>query len=170
MDPEDSLSLDHGIPAPETYLPGSPLWFWWLMAAGIFLLLILASFLYRAFRKKTLPPLLPPPHDFYAAAALRLRELEAGCDSRPLSEMAADCSLTIRAYLADSLSEPALYETVEEFKARQVELPREAETLLTSLNDVKYARSAIDPARAREFIEHSKQCLETIHTAQNLKA
>lgn len=168
MDPEAPLTLDHGIPDPETYLPGTSPWLWWLVGAGILVFLILAWFLYRHFRKDKVSPPVLPKRDFYAAASSRLRELENDCDSRPLSEVAAHCSLAIRLYLAGSLSEPALYETVEEFKARQPDLPREAENLLSDLNEAKYSRSTIDPDRAREFIDRSKQCLKTIHAAQNV--
>jgi hypothetical protein len=76
--------------------------------------------------------------------------------------------LAIRGYLAGSMSEPALYETVEEFKARQPNLPREAEALLTDLNAAKYSKSTIAPEQARDFVARSKQCLKTIHAAHTV--
>ncbi len=168
MDSEAPLSLDHGIPDPETYLPGTPPWVWWLVVAAVLLSLLLLWFIISYFRPSKVTPPSLPKRDFYAAASRSLRELEEDAHSRPLAEVAAHSSLAIRVYLAGSLSEPALYETVEEFKARQPNLPREAEALLSDLNDAKYSRSTIDPERARDFIDRSKQCLKTIHSAQNV--
>ncbi len=168
MDPESPLTLDHGIPDPETYLPGTPPWVWWLVAAGVILVLLLLWLLARHLNKsKPRPPTLQK-RDFYGTASQSLRTLESDCETRPLAEIAAHCSLALRGYLASSMSEPALYETVEEFKARQPDLPREAEDLLTDLNDAKYARSTVDAERASGFIERSLACLKTIHAAQNV--
>jgi len=168
MDPENPPTLEHGIPDPETYLPGTPVWMWCALAAAIILLLLLILWLVRKFSHKNSPPPLPPKHDFHDAALKSLRALKEDSDSRPLAEVSAHCSLALRSYLAGSRSEPALYETVEEFKARQPDLPREAEALLTDLNDTKYAKSKVDPERARDFIDRSEQCLQTLHSAQTI--
>lgn len=168
MDPEAPLTLDHDIPAPETYLPGTPEWVWWSGSIGVILALIAILMLVKFLRrpKSTVPAI--PKRDFYAAASKSLRSLDEQCESLPLAEIAAHSSLAIRVYLAGSMSEPALYETVEEFKARQPDLPREAEALLTDLNAAKYSKSTIAPEQARDFVTRSKQCLKTIHAAQNV--
>lgn len=168
MDTENPPSLEHGIPDPETYLPGTPGWVWWAIVGGVILLLLAGWFLFKLlYRPSTQPPGLPT-RDFYGSAMNRIKSLESDCDSKPLGEVAAHASLAIRSYLASSMSEPALYETVEEFKARQTNLPGEAETLLTDLNDTKYSKSTIDGEKAREFITRSQECLKTIHSARTV--
>ncbi|MFT6179958.1 MAG: hypothetical protein ACI9NQ_001976 [Paracoccaceae bacterium] len=168
MDPEAPLTLDHDIPAPETYLPGTPEWVWWSGSMGIVLAIILLWLLVKFLRRPKAGPPVIPKRDFYAAASKSLRSLEKNCESLPLAEVAAHSSLAIRGYLAGSMSEPALYETVEEFKARQPNLPREAEALLTDLNAAKYSKSTIAPEQARDFVARSKQCLKTIHAAHTV--
>lgn len=167
MDQEELPTLNHGIDAPETFLPAPPTWVPWAIAAGIILTLILIGFIIWIFRKPKAA--LPPPlRDFYAIASQRLDDLEGDCESSPLAEIAAQSSLAIRSYLAGSMSEPALYETVEEFKARQPNLPSEAEEILNDLNDAKYSKSTIDLERARSFVTRSQRCLRSIHASQNV--
>lgn len=170
MDPDTSPSLDHGLPDPVTYLPGTPPWVWALTVVAVLFILSTSYFLFRHFQGKQPASPTLPPKDFYAAALQSLGEIEGECETRPLAEVAAQCSLSLRTYLAGSLSEPALYETVEEFRARQGELPSEAENLLSDLNEAKYSRSKADPTRAQAFIGQSKQCLKTIHSAQNIRS
>ena len=168
MDPEKPPSLDHGINDPETFLPESINWMPWIIAGAVLLTLLLICFITWFFQKnKTLPPALPQK-DFYPIASRNLRELEAECDSSPLAEIAAQASLAIRAYLAGSMSEPALYETAEEFTVRKGNLPRETEELLNDLNEAKYSRSTIDFERARTFVTRSQHCLKTMHAAKNV--
>ncbi|MEJ6719098.1 MAG: hypothetical protein QNK82_11465 [Akkermansiaceae bacterium] len=168
MDTKKKPTLEHGIPDPETYLPGTPEWIWWAIGGGLLLLLLAIWGLFKLLHRPSVSPPEKPTQDFFGSALKRLKSLEPECPSRPLAEIAAHASLAIRAYLANSMSEPALYETVEEFKARQSNLPREAETLLTDLNNAKYARSSIDAERAHEFVARSRQCLETIHSARTV--
>lgn len=168
MDTKNPPALEHGIPDPETYLPGTPAWVWWAVAGAVVLLLLAGWLLFKLLRRPAIQPPGLPSRDFYGAAEKRLKSLESECDSRPLGEIAAHASLAIRSYLAGSMSEPALYETVEEFKARQTNLPREAETLLSDLNDTKYSKSSVNGERAREFVTRSKECLKTIHSARTV--
>jgi len=169
MDPDTPPSLEHGIPDPETYLPGTPIWVWWATAVGGLLLLLIVWWLWKFFRRSSNAPPLMPKRDFFAAAMKSLESLKLDCDSRPLAEIAAHSSLAVRGYLAGSMSEPSLYETVEEFKARQPNLPREAETLLTDLNEAKYSKSTVHSERARDFVTRSEQCLKTLHAARTVK-
>lgn len=168
MDPENTPSLDHGIPAPESYLPENPLWHSWPHALAIFLLSLSLIWLFRYFRKEKITPSPPPEKDFYATALQSLQQLEAQCETQALAKIAAHCSLAIRSYLASSHSDPALYQTTEEFEAQQVRLSPKITTLLANLNASKYDRSSIDPARARHFLKESQHCLTEVHTAQNL--
>ncbi len=168
MDTENPPTLEHGIPDPETYLPGTPEWLWWAIGGGVLLFLLMAWGLFKIFYRPAIAPPVIPKRDFFGMALKKLNSLEPECSNHPLAEIAAQASLALRAYLAGSMSEPALYETVEEFKARKTNLPREAETLLSDLNDAKYARSTIDTEKSREFITRSRQCLETIHSARTV--
>ena len=59
-----------------------------------------------------------------------LDSLEAEANERLISEIAAEASLAIRTYLAGAQAEPALYETIEEFHARQTILPADANHVL----------------------------------------
>jgi len=168
MDPEKPPSLDHGINDPETFLPEPITWIPWAIAGAVLLILLLIWLTVWFFKKTKARPPAPPQKDFYPIASRNLRELEAECHSSPLAEIAARASLAIRAYLAGSMSEPALYETAEEFTARQGNLPRETEELLNDLNEAKYARSTIDPERAKGFVTRSQNCLKTTHAARNV--
>jgi len=153
MEQQEKLpTLNHGVDAPETFLPAAPTWYPWAIAAAIILILLLICVLIRIFRKpKATPPSLPK-ENFFQIASENLEKLVGQGDTRPLAEIAAHSSLAIRSYLAGSISEPALYETVEEFKARQVDLPNEAEELLSDLNEAKYSKSTIAPDKAQAFV------------------
>lgn len=168
MEPSNPASppkLEHGIAAPESFLPGPPAWLPWAISLAIFVALVIAWLLYRRFRRKKSTLTAMPPRDFYQPALRALRELESHHETTPLSQVAARSSLTLRTYLAASQNEPALYETVEEFKARAPDLPPAAEAVLTALNEVKYAQSHLDPPRAQALIEQTRACLESLHAA-----
>lgn len=155
-------SLDHGIPPPETYLPGTPVWFWWTLGIGIVTLFILLVWALKLLRQapKTAAPV---PRDLFTPSMATLANLEEECSREPVSVIAARASLTLRTYLADTRSEPALYETAEEFEARQSKLPASANAFLNDLNHAKYAKSSIDEERARQWIEQSRECLKKLH-------
>lgn len=162
MAADDTPTLDHGIPSPETYLPGTPVWFWWVLGVGVFVLLVLLLWAVKLLRP-TLPPPAPAPRDLYTPAMATLAGLEEECSRELVSVIAARASLVVRTYLADTRSEPALYETAEEFEARQTKLPASANAFLNDLNEVKYAKSSIDEERARELLEQSRECLKKLH-------
>lgn len=164
MPSPDLPKLDHGIPPPETYLPGTPVWFWWLLAVGSALCLVLLFWLFRLLKPKA-KPARPLERDLFTPAMTSLHELEEAADGQQVSEIAARISLTLRTYLADARSEPALYETVEEFQARQTILPPEINRFLNELNEVKYAKSKIDAERAQTLVAHARECLKTLHTS-----
>jgi len=169
MPSEELPTLDHGIPPPETYLPGTPLWYWWAAGVGAMAVILL---LHRAWQiLKPAPRATPPPkEDLFGPAMASLEELESSCGREDLSVIAARASLAVRVYLADSRSEPALYETAEEFQARQGILPSGANALLDELAEAKYAQSGPAKKKARGLIVRSRTCLEKLHRTDPEKA
>lgn len=164
---EELPTLEHGIPEPEVYLPGTPLWIWITIGTAVLALLLLIIWLIHRFKKPT-PPTPPPAPNHLNAAISSLNRLEAALENQPLNEIASATSLIVRNYLATSCAEPALYQTSEEFRARQISLPKEATDLLNDLSDAKYSKSTTDQAQAKSFMTRSRTCLETIHAARNV--
>jgi|GEM_PF-881609 len=169
---EELPTLEHGVPEPEAYLPGTPLWVWIAVGAAALALLLLIIWLVRRFKKPVSPTPPPAPNHLHTAIAA-LNRLEAALENQPLNEIASATSLIVRNYLAASCAEPALYETTEEFKARQITLPREVTDLLNDLSDAKYSKSITNQVQAVSFLERSRTCLNTthaarIHTARNV--
>lgn len=159
MDPDNPPTLQHGIPGPETYLPETPDWFLWFLIFGVILTILAIWWLIRLLfteSKKTKPI---SSLDFFRPAMRVLDSLESQAHERLISEIAAEASLAIRTYLAGAQAEPALYETVEEFQARQTILPADANHVLNRLNDAKYDKSEIDQTFSSKLIEESRVCL-----------
>lgn len=164
MPPEEELpTLKHELPAPETYLPGTPIWYYWAAAAVVLLLILLAIWAYFHFKNKSKPFTPPPLVNHFELAKKHLSQLAPQCSEKNLAEVAAQCSLTLRGYLAYTHSEPALYETIEESQARQTDLPEEITLHLTKLNEAKYSASKIDEERAQELIKATTETLTTAH-------
>ena len=164
MPPEEELpTLKHELPAPETYLPGTPTWYYWAAAAVAILLIILTIWAYRYFKNKRKPSTPPPLVDHFELAKKQLTQLTSQCSEKNLAEVAAQCSLTLRGYLAYTHAEPALYETIEESQARQLDLPEEVTLHLNDLNEAKYSASKIDEERAQELIKDTTATLTTLH-------
>lgn len=159
---EEPPSLEHGIPSPETYLPGTPVWFWWVLTFGVLALVALLGWAVKLLRPAP-KPTAPAPRDLFTPTMAALAGLEEECSRELVSVIAARASLALRTYLADSRSEPALYETAEEFEARQSKLPASANAFLNDLNHAKYAKSSIDEERARQWVEQSRECLKKLH-------
>jgi hypothetical protein len=159
MDPNNPPTLQHGIPGPETYLPETPDWFLWFLILGVILTILAIWWLIRLLfteSKKTKPI---SNLDFFRPAMRVLDSLESQAHERLISEIAAEASLAIRTYLAGAQAEPALYETVEEFQARQTILPADANHVLNRLNDAKYDQSEINQTLSSKLIEESRVCL-----------
>lgn len=159
MDPDNPPTLQHGIPGPETYLPETPDWFLWFLILGVILTILAIWWLIRLLfteTKKTKPI---SNLDFFRPAMKVLDSLESQAHERLISEIAAQASLAIRTYLAGAQAEPALYETVEEFQARQTILPADANHVLNRLNDAKYDQSEINQTLSSKLIEESRVCL-----------
>ena len=162
MDPNQPPSLEHGIPDPETYLPGTPDWYWWYLIGGIVLTILAILWLLKLLFQRPEKAQALAGRDIYTHAIESLNLLESQCGTKLVSEVAAEASLSIRTYLAGSRSEPALYETVEEFQARQSVLPADANSHLNELNDAKYSKSEIDETRSMRLIKQSRSCLEKL--------
>ena len=159
MDSNNPATLQHGIPDPETYLPETPDRFLWFLIFGVILTILAIWWLIRLLftePKKTKPI---SNLDFFTPAMSVLDSLEAEANERLISEIAAEASLAIRTYLAGAQAEPALYETIEEFHARQTILPADANHVLNRLSDVKYDKSKIDQTISSKLIDESRVCL-----------
>jgi hypothetical protein len=164
MPDEAPPTLDHGIPDPETFLPETPVWFWWVLGTGAIVVLILLVTSIRLLRPKADQPVLPK-RDLFAPAMDALETLNEQCGRGLLSAVAAQASLALRMYLADARSEPALYETAEEFEARQTVLPQAVNSFLNELNEAKYAESSISEEKSRDLVARAQACLRKLHAA-----
>jgi len=94
--------------------------------------------------------------------------LERSLEGMPLSQIATETSLIVRRYFAATLSEPALYETTEEFQSRQIDLPQHVAELLNRLSNAKYSQSANDHRKGFEFVSQAKNTLNQSHSAREL--
>lgn len=164
MDPNKPATLEHGIPDPEAYLPATPDWFWWFLIGGIVLTVLAIWWLIHLLFDKPKKSKPVSERDLYTPAMKVLDSLESQSSERLVSEIAAEASLAIRTYLAGARSEPALYETVEEFQARQAVLPADTNQVLNRLNDSKYDQSEIDQNRSSRLIEESRICLAKLRS------
>jgi len=113
---------------------------WFFAAAGVVLLLGLLIFFLR--RKKNPIHLQEIKKQAYSAAKI---ELAALC-SEDARGTAIKVSVILRGYLARTMSEPALFETHEEFVSRHdalagfsAELREEIGSFFTALAQIKYA-------------------------------
>lgn len=156
MESEEPPQLDHGIPEPEVFLPETPDWYWLLVGLGGVLSLLLLWWLFRILKPS--PRETPAdPQDFFTPAMASLDELESSGAGRFVAEVAADLSLVVRLYLAGSHSDPALYETAEEFAERQTTLPERTRLFLQELNDTKYAKSERNEDRVRLLVKQARR-------------
>lgn len=162
MDPNQAPTLEHGIPDPETYLPGTPDGYWWFLIGGMILTILAILWLLKLLFQRPQPEKALEGRDLFSPAMKSLTSLEAQTQTKLVSEVAAEASLAIRTYLAGSRSEPALYETVEEFQARQSVLPGDANSHLNELNNAKYSKSEVNPDRSLDLIKKSQECLEKL--------
>ncbi len=153
--------------SPEALLPSIGLWPWFVGAAALFLLAaaitVLIVLLVRSRR---------PDTDRHAARAAAYREALGGlapdgpADAR---DAAIRSSLVLRRYLSVAASDPALFETHEEFVSRhnslsalKPEIREAAGAGFNNLAAMKYGPSSPD-ADPREIMRESKQLLETLH-------
>lgn len=163
-EPRDPFELMEP-PAADPLLPSFGIWVWFacgalvLAAAGITWFLVARK---RKARATDAPTIREAAYQDAVAALGGL----SGNDGR---EVAVRCSLILRNYLVKSLSDPALFETHEEFIARHdalnglADAAREAaQRGFSRLAEAKYAPEP--PARPPdELVGESRQLLETLH-------
>ena len=164
MNEEASRLVLQDSAAPLELIPDHGLWPWWL-AVGIIVLSILAVWIFLKMRK-------PKPEDITKLRVNAYREALAALDSTKAAdarEAAVQTSLILRKYLSIAASDPALYETHEEFISRQdallaltTDARNATENGFSNLAALKYAPE-IPGKTAAEVIAESRSLLETLH-------
>ncbi|MFT4177368.1 MAG: hypothetical protein QM627_12025 [Luteolibacter sp.] len=153
--------------APENLLPRFSLELWMLPAAlAVLLAFIALFFIVRRLRRKQ------------AAAPQNARQAAFHEATTGLTEITTDsprqaavlCSLILRKYLSIAASDPALFETHEEFVTRQESLASldenvhaEAEQGFARLAALKYAPAETTDATPAGLVADSLRLLETLH-------
>lgn len=147
-----------------------PTWqfqWWWVAVAAAVLVLITVAILRMKRGKESIDPGLAE-REAYKKAAAAFGEMDCGSDR----DTAIRVSVVLRAYLAESLSEPALYETHEEFIGRHDALGQlpdhvKAETaqFFEKLAAVKYGPSESGGGISDGFKTRGKELLERMHAA-----
>lgn len=155
-----------GLVPPEPLLPapGWPSWAWFALAAAVLLVALAVVIVFRlARREKAMsgPSLLQAAYREAVAALKQVPE-------NRIQESATWISSALRTYLARACSEPALYETHEEFVCRTEalatfpeELREETSRTFSLLARLKYGPDAQgDP---RPLAENAREILEKLH-------
>jgi len=149
---------------PEALVPHSWIELWMILTV-LALLLIAAAWL--ILRKKMTGPLNPLllRNAAYQSANAAFSELNPQ-DAR---DAAVQCSLVLRRYLSAAASDPALFETHEEFISRHDALKalteatrKSSECGFARLASLKYAAD-IPEVSSLEVMTESKALLETLH-------
>jgi hypothetical protein len=163
---EESATLelrDAGV--PDALMPGYGLEWWWGVAA-IFVLIVLLVVVMLRIRGKARGPGLAALREaaFREAMAALSGNTPAGA-----REAAVLSSLAVRKYLSVAAADPALFETHEEYIARdnalnafKPEARAAAESGFTRLAALKYAPQQAE-ASAASVIEESRALLQTLH-------
>jgi hypothetical protein len=162
----------HDIPDPTPHLPGIQLpWYLWAVAALVLLaLIILITVLIRNRSKPSTSAFI---EETYGNSRKLLEALLEQINDHPLSHLATQASFAVRGYLAACLSEPALYETHEEFLLREDALERlpagsrdRLNPFLEELATLKYSPSTPDPAAAETLIKKSLNILQGLESTR----
>ena len=160
----------HDISDPGPLLPGVhvPVWVWVVGTLAVLAVILLALFLLR--RPK---PASATIEEIYQNSRKELESLRGHLDKRPLAAVATGASLAMRRYLAACLTEPALYETHEEFLLRDDALAKlpsgsreHLNPLLTHLAELKYGPSIQDASAAGALID---RCLEVLQGLESTR-
>ncbi len=151
--------------SPEALLPDHGLWPWW--AAAVLIVLVITAVMFLVFRKRK-------------AAALDPRKIREEVFREALGSLSAirtddprdssvQCSLVLRKYLSVAASDPALYETHEEFISRRDALQSLSDAARSAagsgfsrLAALKYGPE-IPGTPAAGIIAESRALLETLH-------
>jgi hypothetical protein len=150
-------------PSPEALLPAYGLWPWWV-AGGMLLLLAIVAII-RTRRKKTVYDPVAARNAAFQEALAAMKEASA---ENP-REAAVKTSLILRRYLSTAASDPALFETHEEFISRHDALQaltpdarHATESGFSRLAALKYAPETPE-ADPKTVIAESTSLLQTIH-------
>lgn len=150
--------------SPEALVPDSRVEPWMIgLAAGI----ILAIFIAVLLRKKNTPKF--DPQAARLAAHAEASAALASIQSHSPRDTAVQSSLILRKYLAAAASDPALFETHEEYLARHEALKnfsdesrKAASVGFTRLASLKYTAKT-QTEDVREVVKDSQSLLETLH-------
>lgn len=162
----------HDIPDPSPLLPGMyvPWYFWVILGFVALALLALILFLVFARRKPSSNAVIASA---YEDSRKQLEALLSAVADHPLAHIATEASFAVRRYLAACLSEPALYETHEEFTLREDALNRlpagsrdHLNPLLEQLATLKYSPSQSDPATAETILKKSLNTLQGLESTR----
>lgn len=149
--------------SPEDLVPAYDFLPLWLLLAAVVFLVFLAWFLSR--RRKSVADLAALRREAYQRAKKALDTL-TGPNAR---EAAVSSSLILRRFLADTVNDPSLFETHEEFISRQDSLKKltppardAAAAAFTRLARLKYAPEipSDDPA---SVVREARELLETLN-------
>jgi hypothetical protein len=151
--------------SPESLLPDHGLWPWW--AGAVPLAVAIAVALYLVFRKRKAAAKDPRKvrEAAFREAVAALPDIQTD-DPR---DAAVQCSLVLRKFLSVAAADPALFETHEEFIARQDALLALSENAraaagsgFSRLAALKYGPE-IPGTPAADVIAESRGLLETLH-------
>ncbi len=152
--------------SPLPFMEITPWWLYPSLVAGGLLLAGLAYYLYRRSRRKVEVV----PETAQQRAHAQLAELAQRIPELNLAALSIELSLILRGFITGETSDPALYETHQEFNQRLDALdhiPRscqeETHSLLEKLAQMKYAgpqRSYGDESRL--FMERTKMLIDKI--------
>lgn len=161
---------DIGDPAP--FLPGIALtWWMWLIIIVVALAFIALVTLIIFLAARNKGTALKSGPSYYETSKTNLEKLRESLLDHPLSHIATEASITIRTYLSNTLSEPALFETHEEMLMRKDALQRlpqneqdRLSALLSKLAEYKYGRSNNDKTLGEQLITDCLDALQGIES------
>jgi hypothetical protein len=150
--------------SPEALLPDHALLPWWAIA--VLLAMVVALVLLILLRKRK--PAAEDPRKIREDAFREALGALSGINTADPRDAAVQCSLVLRKYLSVAAADPALYETHEEFIARQDALQALTETAraaaesgFSRLAALKYGPE-IPGTPAADVIAESRGLLETL--------
>ena len=160
----------YDIPDPDALLPGIAVAWWGWLSLGI--LLTAATCLLIRFLPRHSAPV-SPSDTFFRDSCETLETFRPLLTKLTLAEIATETSFVLRHYLVLTLSEPALYQTHEEFLLRSdalQNLPGGARDrlapLLSELASAKYGPSRIDPSNSERMIDDSLRILQGLESTR----
>ncbi len=160
----------HDIPDPDPLLPGIPVpwWAWGLVV--ILVIAVVATLLFIYSRSRSIDT----QDSYFKDSRDALEKLRPSLPDLSLAQVATESSLVLRYYLVNTLREPALYETHEEFLLRSdalSKLPGGARQhlapLLCELAAAKYGPSVADLRAANGIIDKSLEVLQGLESTRD---